>query len=93
MQEVLARLTMYNFCECITMAVVIAQKDSRKWIYQVNFTYAIHICKDYFRHSSVDLPGLIKRIQAEILPVRPDRPDKRKEIRRKELVWFTYRVA
>ena len=93
MQEVYARLTMYNFCECITMAVVIAQKDSRKWFYQVNFTYAIHICKDYFRHSSVDPPDLIKRIQAEILPVRPDRQDKRKNLHQKEFVWFMCRVA
>ena len=33
MQEVLARLIMYNFCECITMSIVIEQKDSRKWTY------------------------------------------------------------
>ena len=35
MQEVLARLIMYNFCECITMSIVIEQKDSRKWTYHV----------------------------------------------------------
>ena len=29
-QEVLARLIMYNFSQCITMHVVIEQKDSRK---------------------------------------------------------------
>lgn len=37
-QEIFARLTMYNFCEIITMHVVTKQKD-RKYSYQVNFTY------------------------------------------------------
>ena len=94
MQEVFAQLIMYNFCECITMSVFIEQKDERKWIYQVNFTFAIHICKDYFRcHNEDPTPNIVERIAAEILPVRPDRRDKRKLIKQKDFVWFLYRVA
>ena len=93
MQEVFAQMIMYNFCECITMSVIISQKDSRKWTYQVNFTFAIHVCKDYLRSHDPDPPDIISRIQSEILPVRPDRHDKRKLIKQKDFVWFLYRVA
>lgn len=56
LQEIWARLIMYNFCERITLSVVIEQKDCRKWAYQVNFTHAIHVCKNYYRHHSSDPP-------------------------------------
>ena len=48
-QEVFAKLTMYNFCEIITLNVVITHKQ-RKHEYQVNFTVAIHICRYFFRY-------------------------------------------
>ena len=97
MQEVYARLIMYYFSQYITMHVVINQKavrkKRRKWIYQANFTYAMHLCKDYFRNHDPDPPDITARIAAEILPVRPDRQDKRKTIVPKSFVWFLYRVA
>ena len=93
LQEIYARLIMYNFCECITMAVIIEQKDSRKWVYQVNYTYAIYICKDYFRCRDPSPPDVISRISSEILPVRPGRQDLRKISKRKDFVWFVYRVS
>jgi len=84
---------MYNFCESITMAVVISQKDDRKWTYQVNFTFAIHICKDYFRCHDPDPPDITERIKSEILPIRPERRNRRNIIKEKDFVWFLYRVA
>lgn len=45
-QEIWARLILYNFCEIITSHVVI-NKCTQKHIYQVNYTFAIHICR-YF---------------------------------------------
>lgn len=97
MQEVYARLIMYNFSQCITMHVVINQKavrkKRRKWAYQTNFTYAMHLCKDYFRCHDPDPPDITTRIASEIQPVRPDRQDKRKTIVPKGFVWFLYRVA
>ena len=97
MQEVYARLIMYNFSQCITMHVVINQKavrkKRRKWVYQANFTYAMHLCKDYFRNHDPDPPDITARIASEILPVRPDRQDKRKATAPKSFVWFLYRVA
>lgn len=91
-QEIFARLTMYNFCEIITMQVIIQQKD-RKYIYQVNFTMAISICQHYFRCRNVESPPNVESlIQKNILPIRNGRRDPRK-VRNKSSVSFLYRVA
>jgi hypothetical protein len=91
-QEIFARLTMYNFCEMITTQVVIQQKD-RKYIYQVNFTMAISICLHYFRCRNVESPTNVEAlIQKNILPIRNGRRDPRK-VRNKSSVSFLYRVA
>ena len=91
-QEVFARIIMYNFAEMITSHVVISQADT-KHTYQVNFTVAIHISRHFLRFwfnvSSLDVEALIRK---NILPVRPNRKDKRK-IRSKTAVSFLYRVA
>lgn len=91
-QEIFARLIMYNFAEMITLHVIIHHTDGRH-SYQVNFTVAIHICKYFFRCcSNVLSPDVEALIQKNILPVRPNRKDKRK-IRAKTAVSFIYRVA
>lgn len=92
LQEIFARLIMYNFAEMITSHVVISQADT-KFSYQVNFTAAIHICRYFLRLWSYapppDVEALIRKI---ILPVRPGRKDKRK-IRCISATSFLYRVA
>jgi hypothetical protein len=92
LQEIFARLTMYNFCEIITTHVVIQQED-RKYSYQVNFTMAISICLHYFKcTNAVSPPNVEALIQKNILPVRNGRKDPRK-VRTKSSVSFIYRVA
>ena len=91
-QEIFARLTMYNFCELITMNVVVTQKDT-KHIYQVNFTAAIHICIRFFKsRNDIDPPDVEALILKFILPVRPGRSDPRK-VKSRSVVSFNYRVA
>lgn len=91
-QEVFAKLTMYNFCEIITLNVVITHKQ-RKHAYQVNFTNAIHICMYFFRRPDDEYPPDVEAlIQKNILPVRKGRKDLRK-IRSQSSVSFIYRVA
>lgn len=91
-QEVYARMIMYNFCEMITMHVIINQTDTR-YIYQVNFTVAIQICRYFFRcFNNVVPPDVEALIRKNILPVREGRKDQRK-IRSKTAVSFLYRVA
>lgn len=91
-QEIFAKLTMYNFCEMITLNVIITQKQS-KYMYQVNFTMAIHICKHFFKILKNKKPLNVEElIQRNILPVRPGRQAKR-NIKPHSSVSFIYRVA
>lgn len=91
-QEIFARLVMYNFCELITMHVVIQQKET-KHSYQVNFTRAIQICKYYFKcPSDISPPDVEALIRKNILPIRDGRKDPRK-VKAKAVVSFLYRVA
>jgi hypothetical protein len=91
-QEIFARLTMYNFCELITMHVVIQQKDT-KHSYQVNFTRAIQVCRYYFRcQSNITPPDVEALILKNNLPVRTGRKDLRK-VKANKVVSFLYRVA
>ena len=89
-QEIFARLTMYNFCELITSHVVI-QKKSRKYVYQTNFTAAVHICRQFLR-GSVAPPKVEELIEMHIIPIRPGRcaPRKAKNIK---FNGFLYRIA
>jgi len=91
-QEIFARMIMYNFCELITSHVIIHRTDTR-YLYQVNFTVAIHICRYFLRlWNNARPPDVEALIQKNILPVRPGRKDKRKK-RSKSVVSFLYRVA
>jgi hypothetical protein len=45
-QEIFARMILYNFAEMMTSHVVISQMDKRH-PYQVNFTVAVHVCRQF----------------------------------------------
>lgn len=89
-QEIYARLILYNYCEIITMNVVLNHKDT-KYVYQMNYTLAIHICR-YFLRNDISPPNVERLIQKNLLPIRPGRSDPRK-VRPKSVVSFMYRVA
>jgi len=91
-QEVFAKMIMYNFCEIITLHVVIQQKP-RKHTYQVNFSIAMSICRHFFRTlEHAHLPNIEVLIQKFILPVRQNRKYPRK-VKSKVFVSFNYRLA
>lgn len=91
-QEIWARLLLYNFCEVITAQAAI-EKCTPKYDYQVNYTFAIHVCRYFIskmaEKSPPDVETLIKK---EILPVRLGRHNHRK-VNHKKAVSFLYRVA
>ena len=68
LQEIFARLTMYNFAELITSHVVVKQKN-RKHSYRINFAAAVHICRNFFLKniSPSDVEALLLM---HLLPVR-----------------------
>lgn len=92
-QEIWARLILYNFCEAVTTQVVMKQRDRcRKHTYQINFTRAIHICRFFLSSQKEAPPDLEYLISQELLPVRPGRSDRRK-VKSRTAVSFLYRVA
>ena len=90
LQEIFAKLTMYNFCELITQSVVIQQKQ-KKYAYKVNFSDAVHICFEFFLRN-VPPPIVEAMLMNYVSPIRPGRKDARKQTQ-KPAVSFTYRVA
>ena len=88
LQEIFAKLTMYNFCELITQSVVIQQKQ---YAYKVNFSDAVHICFEFFLRN-VPPPIVEAMLMNYVSPIRPGRKDARKQTQ-KPAVSFTYRVA
>ena len=89
-QEIFAKLTMYNFSELITSPVVV-QNCSAKYSYSVNFSAAVHVCRNFFlgNVSPPELEALLSRL---LLPVRPGRSNSRKPVQRPPFS-FLYRVA
>ena len=90
-QEIYARLTMYNFCERVLNNVVVEQDAGKKYDYQVNFTMGFYICMDFFK-GLVERENLYELVLKYIVPIRPGRSDKLK-INPKTFVGFLYRVA
>lgn len=90
MQEIYARLALYNYCELITVHVVVRQKDTKHG-YQVNYTIAALICR-YFLRNDIPPPEVEALIRKNTLPVRPGRSYPRKA-RPRPAVTFLYRVT
>ena len=68
LQEVFAKLTMYNFAELITSHVVVKQKN-RKYPYRINFAAAVHICRNFFL-KNISPPVVEALLLQHLLPIR-----------------------
>lgn len=91
-QEVFAKLTMFNFCETIISHIVI-ESSSKSYAYQVNFTIAIAICLRFFKcRNDIVPPDVDALIKKNILPIKLGRNYPRK-IRSSTWVSFNYRVS
>jgi len=91
-QEVFARLIMYNFSERI-VAHIIIQQNKRHHIYQIDFTIAARICRHFFRSRDDPYPTDVEALIVKyILPVRTGRRFLR-DVRCRQAVSFLYRLA
>lgn len=91
-QEIYVRLLLYNFCELLTTNVVVKQGRT-KHSYQVNYTLAIHICREFLkRGEDTPLPDVEALLRKNVLPVRPGRTSPRK-VRPRVSVSFLYRMT
>ena len=86
-QEIYARLIIYNFS--MEIAQIVALSAPLKQFYQLNFTQAIGICKRFFLDQTVNVEILIRRY---LLPIRQNLSDQR-NITKKKFVGFLYRIA
>lgn len=92
LQEVFARLIMYNFSMRITQKVPIKEKD-RSYQLQVNFTQATKICLNFFKYRGKEPPYDIEAtIQRFLLPIRPNRKRQRQAVST-TVVPFNYRLT
>lgn len=92
LQEIYARLVMYNFSMCITMKIRLKEKD-RRYQLQVNFTQATKICLNFFKYRGKEPPYDIETtIQRFVLPVRPNRQRQHTTVGTC-VVSFNYRLA
>ena len=92
LQEIYARMVMYNFCQLITGQVDIKRsKNGRKYAYRINFSQAVQICRNFLSGKVIqsDISALIS---AFILPIRKGRDKPRIKGARRD-VYFNYRIA
>lgn len=91
LQEIYSKIILYNFSEAITSGIVIQKKD-RKYSYSINFALAISICVELLKRCQrgVDLPGLEKLLERQLIPIRPGRSSPR-YLRARTAISFLYR--
>ena len=90
LQEIFSRLIMYNFSQLVTSHVTI-RNGKRKYLYKVNFSQAVHICRNFLlrRIPPSDVEVLVAM---HIMPFRPGRRRPR-VLSHRNAVYFIYRVA
>jgi len=92
-QEIFAKMILYNFCEAITLHVIIKQDNDRKYSYQANFTIAMTICIKFLRSLNDRHPPNVEALISKyIYPIREGRNFFR-DIKVKQCRGFLYRVA
>lgn len=91
LQEIYARLILYNFCEIVTMHAVVKTKENSKHVYKINFATAVNICKAYLKGGSGETEIMLL-IQRHLTPIRTDRKYALR-LRPKRNRDFVYRLA
>ena len=72
LQEINARMILYNFCELATAHVVVKTSKNTKHVYKINFATAVNICRAYLKHGGDETETMLL-IQRYLTPVRHNR--------------------
>lgn len=73
-QEIFAKLIMYNFCESITNHISLGKNTSSKYTFQINCAMAIRICMEFFLRDCNAPPMNVEAlIGRHLVPIRPNR--------------------
>ena len=86
-QEILAKLTCYNFCAAVLSIINAPIKKKQKYKYTLEKTYVIKCCMRYLKNEVENLKNLLTKRK---VPVRADRNFKR-NIRRQHSDTLQYR--
>lgn len=91
LQELAARMILYNFCELVTNHAAVQTRENIKHTYKINFATAVNICRSYLKDGG-DETEMMLLIQRHLTPVRPERkyPIKLRPKRNRD---FVYRAA
>ncbi len=68
---------MANYCNRIIGAVELPKRRKATYVYQVNATMAVKLCRDYLRTPDADGAKLMRQIARYSEPVRLGRQDER----------------
>ena len=71
LQEIYARLILYNFCELIVSHTVVQTRRETKHSYKIYFATAVNICKEYLKHGGGETEKMLL-IQKYLTPICPD---------------------
>ena len=91
LQEINARMILYNFCELVTSHAVVKTSKNTKHVYKINFATAVNICRAYLKHGGDETETMLL-IQKYLTPVRYNR-NYPIHLRPKRNRDFMYRVA
>ena len=90
-QEIFARLTMYNIILAICSNVNLNNDGSKMHLYAVNIARAVHICRKLFLHR-LSPPQAEQLLSKSVVPVRNGRSFKRR-LSTRIAINLVYRVA
>lgn len=88
-QEIYARLIIYNLSQRVIQEIKVPKKKA-KYLYQINFTRAFHIIREFLHKKTGEKSPVEGLIAKEILPIRPGRKETR-HVSPKKVVYFNYR--
>ena len=72
LQEINARMILYNFCELVTSHTVVKTSKNTKHVYKINFATAVNICRAYLKHGGDETETMLL-IQKYLTPVKYNR--------------------
>lgn len=90
-QEIYARVILYNFCEMTVSQTAVITRKETKHNYKINFATAVNICRAFLRTGDGESEK-ISLLQRHLTPIRLDRIYPRR-LRPKRNRDFIYRAA
>ena len=93
LQELYAKVIMFNYCKSILFHISLPQKTSWKYDYQISLSTAVDICLKSWRCPNGTAPPDVEILLLKYkVPIRRERSFPR-TLSPKAVIYFTYRIA